>query len=73
MIDANPGKSASALALSDFISYFFVAILIVLVNPLVDLIGMGFTYTIMAFFSILSIILLVIVFKNDERWRGVNL
>ncbi|CAG8630131.1 8175_t:CDS:2 [Rhizophagus irregularis] len=73
LIDANPGKSASALALSDFISYFFVAILIVLVNPLVDLIGMGFTYTIMAFFSILSIILLVIVFKNDERWRGVNL
>ncbi|RGB38423.1 major facilitator superfamily domain-containing protein [Rhizophagus diaphanus] len=73
LIDANPGKSASALALSDFISYFFVAILIVLVNPLVDLIGMGFTYTIMAFFSILSIILLVIVFKNDEKWRSVNL
>lgn len=73
LIDANPGKSASALALSDFISYFFVAVLIVLVNPLEALLGTGLTYSIMAFFSILSIIFLVIIFKNDEKWRGVNL
>ncbi|GES73872.1 major facilitator superfamily domain-containing protein [Rhizophagus clarus] len=33
----------------------------------------GWTYTIMAFFSIISIIFLVIILKYDERWRGVNI
>ncbi|GBC06056.1 hypothetical protein RclHR1_00660010 [Rhizophagus clarus] len=73
LIDANPGKSASALALSDFISYFLVAIIIVIINPLENYLGTGWTYTIMAFFSIISIIFLVIILKYDERWRGVNI
>jgi hypothetical protein len=73
LIDANPGKSASALALSDFISYLFVAVIVILVNPLETLLGTGWTYSIMAFFSVLSIILLIIILKYDEKWRGVNI
>ncbi|CAG8551945.1 12156_t:CDS:2 [Funneliformis mosseae] len=74
LIDACPGKSASALALSEFFSYLLVVIVILLIRPLevLVLLGIGWTVSIMALFSFLSIIFLFIVLGFDARWRGVN-
>ncbi|RIA81335.1 major facilitator superfamily domain-containing protein [Glomus cerebriforme] len=72
LIDAYSGKSASALALSDFFSFLLVAIITVFTTQLENFIGTGWTFSVMAIFSILSIIFLIIVLKYDEKWRGVN-
>ncbi|CAG8471677.1 16859_t:CDS:10 [Acaulospora colombiana] len=69
LVDAFPGRSASAIALNNFVRSVAAAGMSAAAAPLQNALGVGWLYTMMVGLTILGSGCLVLVFVKGKRWR----
>src|ERR1044072_7394992 len=69
LVDAFPGKSASAIAVSYFIRSIVAAIMAIVAVPLEDAVDTGWAFSILVILSIIGIFGLVAVSYKGKYWR----
>jgi hypothetical protein len=69
LVDAFPGRSASATAANNFIRTLVAALFIFVSAPFEDAVGTGWIYTIMICISIIGVLCLFIVSYKGKYWR----
>lgn len=69
LVDAKPGRSASALAIHNFVRYFVSAIVCVFSTPCLHALGPGVLFSILSGINLANIGLLVMVIIYGRKWR----
>ncbi|KAF9446558.1 MFS general substrate transporter [Macrolepiota fuliginosa MF-IS2] len=69
MIDLAPGQGSTVTACSNFVRCSFSAIIISIIQPLINAIGVGWTYVLLAGFVLISLPLFYVEMKFGPRWR----
>ncbi|CAG8591392.1 18549_t:CDS:2 [Acaulospora morrowiae] len=69
LVDAFPGRSASAIAVSNFLRGISAAISSLISIPLEDALGVGWTYTLLVGITVLSTSCLIWVYCRGRKWR----
>ncbi|CAG8729562.1 10807_t:CDS:2, partial [Acaulospora morrowiae] len=69
LIDTNPTKSSSAIALKNLTSFLLGGIIIGFASPIYKLINIGLLFTLASGVNVLCTSLLVIVIFKGEKWR----
>ncbi|GBB87386.1 hypothetical protein RclHR1_13850004 [Rhizophagus clarus] len=70
LVESFPTRSASVVALNNFMRALVAGSMSALAAPLSDAIGTGWTFTLMAGVNVLTITFLIIVYYNGRRWRA---
>ena len=69
LVDAFPGKSASAIAVNNLTRSLAAALFTFVSVPFEDAVGTGWIYTIMVFISTIGVIGLFMVSYKGKCWR----
>jgi len=69
LVDAFPGRSASAIAVNNLMRSIAAAIFTFASAPFENAVGIGWVYTITIFISIIGVLCLIIVSYKGKDWR----
>ncbi|CAG8505488.1 11224_t:CDS:2 [Diversispora eburnea] len=69
LVDAFPGRSASAIAVSNFLRGISAAFASLISIPLEDALGTGWTYTLLVVITVFSTSCLILVYLRGKVWR----
>ncbi|RHZ75967.1 hypothetical protein Glove_208g203 [Diversispora epigaea] len=69
LVDAFPGRSASAIAVSNFLRGISAAFSSLISIPLEDALGIGWTYTLLVVITLFSTSCLILVYFRGKVWR----
>jgi len=71
MIDSAPGQGSAVTACGNLVRCTFSAIIISVIQPLINAIGVGWTYVLLAAFVLTSMPWFYLELKFGPRWRGL--
>lgn len=69
LVDSKPGRSASAMAINNFVRYIVAAIVTIFSSSCLDAAGPGLLFTILAAITVANIALLLLVLVYGKKWR----
>lgn len=69
LVESYPTRSASVVALNNFMRALIAGSMSALAAPLSDAVGIGWTFTLMASGNVLTISFLIIVYNYGRKWR----
>jgi hypothetical protein len=69
LVDSKPGRSASAMAINNFVRYVVAAIATLFSSAAVDAVGPGILFTILAAINVANIALILLILVYGKKWR----
>jgi len=69
LVESYPTRSASVVALNNFMRALVAGSMSALAAPLSDAVGIGWTFTLMASGNVLTMFFLILVYRNGKKWR----
>jgi hypothetical protein len=69
LIDAFPGLSASTMSVNVCIRYLAASLMSVLGAPMGNVLGNGWTFTLLALLNVVGACLLVVIYYKGKGWR----
>jgi len=67
LIDSYPEFSASVIALNNFFSSILSGIISILILPMINTMGLGWSFSLLGFSNIFSIVFLVLIYQQGKK------
>lgn len=69
LVDSKPGRSASAVAINNFVRSIFAAAATIISTSCLRAVGPGILFSILAGINLVNIILVLLVLVYGKKWR----